>query len=198
MKTGRRFDIADYKVFMVIAVATASLTAFLIERVLYHFSEESVNMLLSEYGSGFLGLRITDKKYIGYVLRIELRRCILMVLLSFTVLGFPVNLTSLFIKIYRYVFLMVSLCRCGIGKGNILCIAAMCFSLLLCIPPYVYLMGLSYRSLLYCRQNNKRIYHCTKYKLQSEVKICIIILIYVVLECVLETITCGYLLGRMT
>lgn len=188
---------ADYKVLSVFVMLIATVSAVLLERALFYVAKDSAQGILEEYKTLFSGADAIDKGYYRYLIHSELKKFIILLVLSFSAFGFPVNLVSFYLKIYRYIFFAVSIYRCELGSSYLLGITAVVLCLLLSIPLYFHLLGLSYRSYLYCNNNAKRFYHCTKYKLQSEVKICIIILIYIVFASLIETIACGYLFSRM-
>ena len=187
----------DYRIMAVGAILIAAVSAVLLENALFHASNVSTELLVAEYKQYFVGFKFTGNGYFRYLLRTEMRKFIVLILLSFSFLGFPLNLLSLYLKPYRYIFLMCFFGRCRNGIESIICITAVFFCLICCIPAYIHLLAVSNRSFDYCTKNHKRFYHCSKYKLQSEVKICIIILIYIVFEMAVETITCGYLFRQI-
>ena len=187
----------DYRIMALGAILIAAVSAVLLENALFHVSNESADLLVAEYKQCFAGFKFFGSGYFRYLLRTEIKKYAALIFFSFSFFGFPLNLLSLYLRLYRYIFLMSSFVRCWNGFESIICIIAVLFCLICCIPAYIHLLAVSNRSFDYCTKNHKRFYHCSKYKLQSEVKICIIILIYIVFEMVLETITCGYLLGQI-
>lgn len=187
----------DYR-FLVLAVFCIAVPAgIMTEHLLYRFSPGNVEAILSDYGMLFTGYETLQSELVWYLVKAELKKYLLLILLSFSVVGIIGNLGMLFITVYRYMFLMTAVYRSGVGSGYILCIGAVLLCFLFFVPAFLYCVRLSYTSYLYCRDNNTKLWHCTKYQLQTELKMGIILLGYIALGAVVQGIICTGLFERM-
>jgi len=108
-----------------------------------------------------------------------------------------VNLMFFYLTVYRYVFLMAAIFRSGICSSYILCICYIMICFLFHVPTFLYCIRVSCNSYIYCKENHTKLYHCTKYQLQTELKIGIIMLMYTAFGAVVESIICTGLFARI-
>lgn len=187
----------DYRILSIVVFFAAVLSGIVMEHLLYRLTSDAVESIVSEYGALFAVSEFEQAELVRYLLKTELGKYLTLILLSFSVLGIFGNVLMFYLSVYRYIFFMAAIYRSGVGSGYILCVCAglLCFVFL--IPAFLYCIRLSYNSYLYCKDNGKKLYHCTKYQLQTEIKIGIIILLYTALGVVVESIVCTDLLRRM-
>jgi len=187
----------DYRILVVVVFMSAILFGLLTERFLYRLSAEEAGTIVSYYGSQFAEYEIERSKFLNYVLKTELKRFLLMLLLSFSSVGIIVNICILFGTVYRYIFFLMAVYRSGVGSGFILCLCAVILCLILLAPAFLYCIRLSYHSYLYCKDNMTKLWYCTKYRLQTELKMGIIILLYLAFGAVVQSFLCTALFERI-
>ena len=187
----------DYRLVAGIVFVLAILSGLVMERIYFGLSTDSVSKILSEYSGILTGYAFDKSEMVRYLMKSELKKYLILILLSFSVVGIFGNLIVFFATVYHYVFLMAAVYRSDIGSAYVLCIAAVLLCLLSCLPVFLYCIRLSCKSFVYCTGNGTKLYHCTKYQLQTELKIGIIILLYTTLGIIAEGMICTGLFGRM-
>ena len=187
----------DYRMLTAIVFGIAVIIGMLTECLLYRFSADSVNSIVSGYGEAVSQAEYVQTELMGYLLKSELKQYLILVALSFSVLGLFGNVLVFYLKVYRYSFLMAAIYRSGIGGGYILCICYVLLCFLFLIPAFLYCIRLSCNSYVYCRENQTKLYRCTKYQLQTELKIGIIMVMYTAFGAVVESIVGTGLFERM-
>lgn len=187
----------DYKVFAVPVFFLAVLFGILTEHLLYGISSEKIGAELSDFALSFMGCKWDNGELLQYVLKTELKKYLVMVLISFSVIGIVVNQAMFFATVFRYIFLLTAVYRSGIGSGYILCIGAVLLCLFFSVPAFLYCIRLSYHSYLCCKSNKTKLWHCTKYQLQTELKMGIIMLVYITFGAVVQSLLCTGLFERM-
>lgn len=187
----------DYRIFVLAVFCVAIPAGIAAEHLLYRFCAESAETILSDYSKIFTECEPLQSELVRYLVKSELKKYLLLILLSFSVLGIIGNLGMLFITVFRYMFLMTAVYRSGAGSGYVLCIGAVLLCFLFFMPVYLYCIRLSYTSYLQCRENNTKLWHCTKYQLQTELKMGIIMLGYIALGAVVQGIVCTGLFEQM-
>lgn len=187
----------DYRFWFIVAILTATISGILFEGILFRLSPISWDVLLIEYEELFTQNTINKIDLIRYVIVNDMKRILIIMLLQFTVLGLPYALYQCFVVHYRYIFLLFAMSRCHFGSKYIFCISAFVLCFVFYVPVFLCVMKRALRSFLYCNDNNVRFYRCTKYQLQTEVKIGIIILIYRAIGSVIESVVCTDLFARL-
>jgi len=187
----------DYRFLTAIVLISAILAGIMTEHLLYRISAEKVENVLSEYSLTISTYDSQSADILRYILNAELKKYILMIVLSFSVVGIISNLLMLFVSVYRYIFLLTAVWRSGIGSSYVLCVSAVLLSLLFLVPTFLYCIRLSYYSYFNCKENRTKLWHCTKYQLQTELKMGIIMLVYIALGAVVQSFVCTGLFERM-
>lgn len=187
----------DYRRLAAIVFGIAVVTGILMERLLYRFSADSANTIVSGYGASVIGANLNRTELMWYLLKTDLKQYLFQVFLSFSALGLFGNLMFFYLTVYRYIFLMAAIYRSDVSSGYILCICFVLICFLLCVPTFLYCIRLSCNSYLYCKENHTKLYHCTKYQLQTELKIGIIMLVYTAFGAVVESVICTGLFERI-
>lgn len=187
----------NYRLLTISVFIIAVLAGIVMEHFLYRISTDAIGNIISEYGIAVSGSGKGASGLFADLLKTELKNYLLLILFSFTVVGIFGNLFLFFLTIYRYVFLMSALYRSGGGNADILCICAVLLCFLLLVPRFLYCIRLSYYSYLFCKEKGTKLYHCTKYQLQTELKIGIIMILYTMFGVVVESIIYTKLLGHI-
>ena len=187
----------NYRLLVLVVLCIAIPAGIVSEHLLYRIAMDDIETILTDYAKIFSGDETLRSEVVYYLLKSELKKYIVLFLLSFSVFGIAGNLGMLFLSIYRYMFFMTAVYRGGIGSGYILCIGAVLLCFLFFVPAFIYCIRLSYASYLYCKDNHTKLWHCTKYQLQTELKMGIIMLVYTALGAVVQGIVCTGLFERM-
>lgn len=167
------------------------------EHLAYRISAASAENILSEYATALSAYKNGLSGLLPYFLKTELKKYMFLIIISFCAYGIWGNLLFFFLTIYRYVFLMSAFFRSHINSAYVLCICTALLCLIFYVPQFLYCIRLSYYSFLYCKDKGTMLYHCTKYQLQTELKIGIIMLLYTMLGVVVESIVYTRLLGQI-
>lgn len=176
----------DYRILAIIIVIISSSVAVLSERVLYNLSPEQIHETVISYWDIYLSDTIVISEYFWYLLKSELKKFSVLYVLNFTCYGIWCNVIVFVLSIYRSVFFIVSMHR-ELSKGWMFYVCTgICF--LYHIPVYLYYLNCSGKSMIYCVKNNVKLCHCSKYQLQTELKMVIILMLYIILGVVLETV----------
>ena len=172
----------------------AAVSAFVIERVLNRFCGKATVQIISGYAE-LVSITTEERKdFICYLLTSRLKQTIFLMVSAFTVAGLPIHVLLFFLKSYHYLFFFAAMYHNRSDLGVVLCIPVVIIWFLFCIPVYSWGIKTSLFSFRNCLKDGKGICYSTKYQLQTEVKIGIIILIYVALGALVDSIVCTYFL----
>ncbi len=187
----------DYKVIVILVVCLATVVALVVERVLYQLCGKTADWIIAEYKELVFITSEERKEFFCYLLTNRLKQTICLIISAFTIVGLPVHVLMFFQKTYRYLFFLAAMFHNRSDLGFILCIPVAIIWFLFCVPVYVWGIKTSLYSFRTCLKDGKGICHSTKYQLQTEVKIGIIILMYVALGAVVDCVVCTYFLQSM-
>lgn len=187
----------DYKVIVILVVCLATVVAVVIERVLYQLCGETTEQMFLTYADLISITAENQKVFCCYLLMNRLKQTFFLIVVAFTIVGLPIHMFMFFQKIYHYLFFVVALYHNRSNIGFVLCIPVVIIWLLFCVPVYCWGIKTSLYSFRSCLKDGKGICHSTKYQLQTEVKIGIIILMYVALGAVVDCVVCTYFLQSM-
>lgn len=188
---------ADYRIIFIVIAVSAVIIGAVTERILFRLSAMSLEVLISDYDNIFSNISSDKSELIRYVFVNYIKSTIILLVLQFTVLGFPYTVYQCFLMLYQYVFVFFALNRCHFGSNIIFLITALTLCLLFSMPIILCMMKCSLQSFVYCNENHVKIFHRTKYQLQTDIKIGIIILIYRALGSVVEAVVCTDLFARL-
>ncbi len=185
---------ANYKSIVVLVVLLAAVSALVVERVSYRLCGKTAEQIISEYTELVFIATEERKEFFCYLLTSRLKQTIFLIISAFTVAGLPVHVLMFFQKIYRYLFFLAAMYHNRSDLGFVLCIPVAVIWFLFCIPVYGWGIKTSLCSFRSCLKDGKGIRYSTKYQLQTEVKIGIIILVYVALGAAIDSVVCTYFL----
>lgn len=188
---------SDYRIIFLSLFALSALFGVLLENVLFRFSGMDSEEIISVLGTTFDADMISKSKLFWYLFRSEFKIYGVFLILSYTAIGMFSNTIICCCIIYRYIFLMAAIFRCNLGSRYILCIAAVLLCFVCCVPVLVYGLKTAVKSYQYCNSNGTKLYHCTKYQLQTDVKIGIIMVLYIMLGIAVKSTVCAGLFIRM-
>lgn len=181
---------SDYRYLFVTIVSISVLCGFVFEKILFQLSGNPSELVLTEYQSYAHEYELIKSELFRYLLNSEMKKYILLLGLSYTIAGIFCDTLLCYITVYRYVFFLAAIYRFELGSRYVLCIAVGVIGLLLCIPVFLYCFKVSYKSYFACMENHTKLCRCTKYQLQTNIKMGIIIILYCVLGIVVETFIC--------
>ena len=187
----------NYRFWFVFVFMIAILSGIIIERIMFQLSSASWEKTINQYHSLICENTLEKIDVLRYLLKHDMKKQMVLLVLCFSVAGFPCTAYFFYSTIYHDIFFLMAMYRCGIGSKYIICITTIVIGLVFCIPAFWYCMKLSFKSFLYCAENNLKFYRCSKYQLQTEVKIGIIILLYHILGSVVEAMICTDLYVRI-
>ena len=176
----------DYRILAIIIVLVGSMFAVLAERLLFYLSSDRIQETVITYWDIYLTDTIVISEYFWYLVKSEIKKFSILYLLDFTCYGIWCNVIAFAITIYRSMFFILSMQR-DMSNGWMFYICTG-MSFLYHIPVYLYNLKCSGKSMIYCVKNNVKVCHCTKYQLQTELKMVIILMLYIILGVILETI----------
>ncbi len=187
----------DYKVIVILVVCLATVVAVVIERVLYQLCGETTGQMLLPYADLISVTTENKKAFFFYLLTNRLKQTFFLIVVAFTVVGLPIHILMFFQKIYHYLFFVAAMYHNRSNTGFVLCIPVTIIWLLFCVPVYCWCIKTSLYSFRSCLKDGKGIRYSTKYQLQTEIKIGIIILVYVALGAAIDSVVCTYFLQAM-
>lgn len=182
----------NYKGIIFLVIIIAAFAALAVERILYRIAGETE--VLSLYKE-LISITTEDRKeFFCYLLTKRLKQTFCLIVLAFTVAGFPIHVLMFFQQTYYYLFFVAAMYHNRNDLEFILCIPVVLIWFLFCLPVYGWCIKTSLESFQSCLKNGKGIHYDTKYQLQTEVKIGIIILVYVALGAAVDSVVCTYFL----
>ena len=186
----------NYKGIVVAVVLAASVAAVVVEQILYRLSCETPETMFSLYRE-LIDVTAEDRKaFFYYLITNRMKQTLCLIVCGFTVAGLPIQMMMFFRKIYHYLFFVMVMHHNPDGSF-ILCLPLVLIWFLFCIPVYAWCIKTSLGSFRNCLKDGKGIHYSTKYQLQTDVKIGIIILVYVAFGAAFESIVCTYFLQAM-